>query len=44
MKASHLVRAVKEPMLELKRPEGPTPFEEGFDERWRILICYKILL
>ena len=33
VKASQLVRAVKEPMLELKRPAGPTPFEEGFDER-----------
>ena len=33
VRASHLVRAVKEPMLELKRPSGPTPFEEGFDER-----------
>ena len=33
VRASQLVRAVKEPMLELKRPAGPTPFEEGFDER-----------
>ena len=33
VRASHLVRAVKEPMMELKRPPGPTPFEEGFDER-----------
>ena len=33
VRASQLVKAVKEPMLELKRPEGPTPFDEGFDER-----------
>ena len=32
VKASHLVRAVKEPLYEIVRPAGPTPFEDGFDE------------
>ena len=33
VRASDLVRAVREPMLELLRPTGPTPFEDGFEER-----------
>ena len=32
VKASDLVRAVKEPLYEIVRPPGPTPFEAGFDE------------
>jgi hypothetical protein len=31
VRASDLVRAVREPMLGLVRPTGPTPLEEGFD-------------
>ena len=33
IRASDLVRSVKDPMMELLRPLGPTPFEEGFDAR-----------
>ena len=32
VKASDLVRSVREPLYELVRPPGPTPFEPGFDE------------
>eukprot|EP00092_Neocalanus_flemingeri_P012109 GFUD01013057.1.p1 GENE.GFUD01013057.1~~GFUD01013057.1.p1 ORF type:complete len:938 (+),score=189.35 GFUD01013057.1:31-2814(+) len=32
IKASDLVRSVEDPMLELVRPSGPSPFEEGFNE------------
>ena len=35
VRASDLIRAVKDPLYELVRPPGPTPFDEGFkEEEW----------